>query len=964
MLKQESRRGAKIVAGLQWAENAEGPQQIVPMLIERVRRALAQDYEIHREVAGGGMGVVFAARQARLDRIVAIKILRPELATAVAAERFLDEGKILARLAHPSIVPIYAAGEADGLFYYVMEFVDGETLAARLERGTLSGDEMQRLADDLLGALGAAHALGVVHRDVKSANVFLRNGRALLGDFGISRWRAPGEAGYTTPGQLIGTVRYMAPEQRQGEVATERTDVYCAALLLWEACIGKHWPVYQEPERADWSAVPLPFAPSLRRALALAPEERFAHAGEFQAALRGSVPRRRMRIVVGGLLATAALATGAVLVSTVGPSAPQGGLALEVEPFEVRGIPGTAFRDSLHTAVLAALSGYPDLRVLPATSGSGTPGAVRIAGTMTLTTTGLRLELRAAGGESGDATIVGAAAPGRADWAALVGQVSDSFMVVVWKGTLAGDEWLPLDALPRTGNGLGRWHAAERLYAQSRWEQARDAYSGIEMSDPSCLLCTYRLIDIARWLGTEPDSLRFASLNRHLDAFPSHYRAVILAQQQPWPHRYDSLVAAAHRYQGFYLASFLLGDELFHRGPLYGHLRSEALEPLQHAMTLRPDFAPGWEHLGWVSLAEATSGDARTALDSAPLGGAGDGLSNVLRIMLQLGYLWRFGAAADAELFGAGVLQRPEVVGNYRTASGGRLMMTADAPAGAVGLGAQIVALGQPEAIRSGLLAEAHGFAALGRLDSLRAVAQRFPRLLSDHALSLYGLELEGALTLAESDDSVSADPGLIVALRSFVAGSDEAEPLRVRAAWMLALLAARAGDSIGAAGYRRVLGTDGRNSSLLDEVDVAGLLHQGDTARAGRLLLRLRPFDLALKSEVPVEDAVRRLLHVAWLERTGASNQAVKELRWPEHLQLDGFPTGDPQSGEVGWALGTALRWRRAVILDRRGNADLELCTTYLAVARLWTGADPRFAARARFARSRAAELKCGAAT
>jgi serine/threonine-protein kinase len=127
------------------------------MLFERVRRALAPDYEIQREVAAGGMGVVFAARQARLDRTVAIKILRPELATAVAVERFLDEGRILARLAHPAIIPVYDAGEADGLLYYVMEFVNGETLATRLTRASLSEDEVQRLADDL--QRGADHCV-------------------------------------------------------------------------------------------------------------------------------------------------------------------------------------------------------------------------------------------------------------------------------------------------------------------------------------------------------------------------------------------------------------------------------------------------------------------------------------------------------------------------------------------------------------------------------------------------------------------------------------------------------------------------------------------------------------------------------------------------------------------------------------------------------------------------------------
>src|SRR6185436_937295 len=251
---------------------------------------------------------------------------------------------------------------------YVMEFVDGETLAARLERGPLSGDETQRLADDLLGALGAAHAIGVVHRDVKPSNIFLRDSRALLGDFGISRWRARGDAGLTAPDQLLGTFRYMAPEQMMGMVATGRTDVYCAGLVLWEACNGACWPAYQTPDKGDWSSVPAPLAAPLRRALALAPEERFADAGEFHAAIQTpeppiptpEPPRRRGALVGGLVLAAAAIA--AFLWSRPPPVAPAG-LTLEVEPFEVRGIPGAGFRDSLNSAVLAALSGHPDLRV-------------------------------------------------------------------------------------------------------------------------------------------------------------------------------------------------------------------------------------------------------------------------------------------------------------------------------------------------------------------------------------------------------------------------------------------------------------------------------------------------------------------------------------------------------------------------------------------------------------------------
>ncbi|NIR60768.1 MAG: serine/threonine protein kinase, partial [Gammaproteobacteria bacterium] len=200
-------------------------------LLERLRKALAGQYEVERELAAGGMGSIFLARDPTLERQVAVKILRPELATARAAERFLREARILASLSHPNVVPVHSAGEADGLFYYVMDYVEGETLGARLERGALSRDEAAKLGTDLLAALEASHAHGIVHRDVKPANIFLVADRALLGDFGIAKpLDEPG--GLTAAGDLVGTPSYMAPEQLEGEV-TPRTDLYAAGMVLY-----------------------------------------------------------------------------------------------------------------------------------------------------------------------------------------------------------------------------------------------------------------------------------------------------------------------------------------------------------------------------------------------------------------------------------------------------------------------------------------------------------------------------------------------------------------------------------------------------------------------------------------------------------------------------------------------------------------------------------------------------------
>ena len=135
-------------------------------LLERLRAALAPQYEVERELGAGGMGTIFLARDVTLECDRAIKILRPELATATAAERFLREARILASLSHPNVVPVHSAGEVDGLFYYVMDHIAGDTVAERLERGPLSQEEAVRLGGDLLRALEAAHASGVIHRAV------------------------------------------------------------------------------------------------------------------------------------------------------------------------------------------------------------------------------------------------------------------------------------------------------------------------------------------------------------------------------------------------------------------------------------------------------------------------------------------------------------------------------------------------------------------------------------------------------------------------------------------------------------------------------------------------------------------------------------------------------------------------------------------------------------------------------
>jgi eukaryotic-like serine/threonine-protein kinase len=269
---------------------------------ERLATALVGRYAIDREIGRGGMATVHLAFDLRHGRRVAIKVLREELAAAVGAERFLAEIRVTASLQHPNILPLFDSGNADGLLWYAMPFVEGETLRARLAReGRLPAGEAVRIAREVADALDHAHAAGVVHRDVKPENVLLRGGHALVADFGIALAleQAGGER-ITRTGLALGTPQYMAPEQAAGERALDgRVDVYAVGAMLHEMLAGEppfaaatrqavvqrlmHEPpaplAMRRPDVAPFIAT------AIRRALAKRPDERFPSAAAFAAAL-------------------------------------------------------------------------------------------------------------------------------------------------------------------------------------------------------------------------------------------------------------------------------------------------------------------------------------------------------------------------------------------------------------------------------------------------------------------------------------------------------------------------------------------------------------------------------------------------------------------------------------------------------------------------------------------------------
>ena len=326
-------------------------------------------YEIERELGRGATATVHLARDTKHDRLVALKILRPELAAAVGAERFLREIRLLARLQHPHILPLFDSGEAASTFYLVTPYVEGESLHARLKReGPLPVAESLRIAREMLGALAYAHANGVVHRDIKPENILLVGAEPLpedalplatgesaaraarvqpiLADFGIARaiGRASGAfRRVTEAGMVLGTPAYMSPEQASGEDELDgRADIYSLGCVLYEMLTGRPPFTGASPQAViekRFAGPPTPLrsvrpelAPEVEaavaRALAPAPGDRWQTAEEFIAALtlpsgyghsrrpaRASAADARAWATPAGMAVIALLAIAAILIA-------------------------------------------------------------------------------------------------------------------------------------------------------------------------------------------------------------------------------------------------------------------------------------------------------------------------------------------------------------------------------------------------------------------------------------------------------------------------------------------------------------------------------------------------------------------------------------------------------------------------------------------------------------------------
>jgi tetratricopeptide (TPR) repeat protein len=639
-------------------------------LREELQGIVGGTYELQRELGGGGMSRLFLATDRSLRRPVVIKVLPPERTSTVSAIRFQREIELAAQLQHPHILPVHAAGARDGLLYYVMPYVPGESLRHRLIRDhRLPVPDSLRIVREVADALAYAHHLGVIHRDIKPENVLLTQGHALLADFGIARALAevrsvPGtDDQLTQTGFAMGTPGYMAPEQVAGDKGVDgRADVYALGVVAYEmlagappftgptaqAIITAH--LTQTPPELRWvrEDVPRPVANAIRTALEKDPELRFRSAAEFRDALDevdAQTAENRPGVVgrvLGQLLAGARRLRG-TRQSAREPKAPPAIVSLTtvaVFPFAVRGSPRLSYLgDGMVDLLSTRLDGAGELRsadpraVLSIVEQLNTRAldprrargiAERLgAGQFVLGTVleaGGRVQVNASLYDR-DGSVNASATAAAADEAGVFDLVDA--LAIQLLSTASGGARTGLARLAATTTGslpaLKAYLAGERHLRQGRYTLARESLHRAVDEDPGFSLAWYRLSVAAEWL-IDRDLQDHAAEQalRNSDRLPERERQLLqafVAWRRGSPRAESLYRAIIGAYPNDVEAWIQLAEILFHYGPLGGRSIGHSREAWERVLAFEPEHLGALYHLARVASVEGRRGELQLLTD-------------------------------------------------------------------------------------------------------------------------------------------------------------------------------------------------------------------------------------------------------------------------------------------------------------------------------------------------------------
>ncbi len=924
----------------------------MPSILYRLCEALLPEFEVEREVATGGMGSVFVAREVALDRLVAIKIIRPELATADATERFLREARTLAKLQHPNIVPIHRVGEAGGFSYYVMDLVAGETLGQRLSRGPLAPDEVVKLGRDVLDALEAIHRLDIVHRDIKPNNIFIEGHRALLGDFGIAMESGPQTAARRGELGATGTPGYMPPEQAFGENVGAHTDLYAVGMVLYEAFTGRRWEVLPPDMPDNWSGVPRRLVPVLRRALAWEIGDRWPSAAAFRRALwRTRATKHKRRAVLWAVgVGVAGLGLGLLFIPNGGPPRAD----IWIPAFEVRGTADPSLGAHLASLTYAYLQANPGIiDVAPQT----TPHVI-LAGDAGAVFDELNTERFTEGtietfGDSLVATVQVISRRGGSFRAAPVpGRIADLQGVACRLGLeilrALKPERLDYECVPALEGtpaaAVRLFLSGEDAFRRQAWQRAESLYAAALAIDSSFAWAKWRWIDARRWqrYPTDPDLALLAQ--EQGDALPEIDRLLLQALVTPLgPERLRVYREIVERYPRDPYTWLVYGDDLFMRGSLAGIGLDSARRVVAQGVARDSAMGPSLMALTWIAIRLGERDSATYWLERL--------LRNTEReafippTYFQLAFAERFFtgqqlAAARAQVLAASAQDAAAAV--QFVDFGLRWGLSFDLADGQTAI-AELL-LKQPDlpwASRLEVLrARGLGLVALGRMGEAIATfdsVAALDRSIDSRLQAAQWRVMPQALAIAPMPSA------MLAAGRAALEQLTGHAVVGARAAWTLAVDAYGAGDPAAgqrwlrsvrefgtAESHRLALHIDGLQRAALD--DLRGALAVTDT---------LVPLVAAQVPDAFARSAIY-LARGRW--RRALDPPATQgDWLWYQNADLVVWPVGIPVAAEIDWALGTAarfLRWRDAI--PRRDRA--EACRELRRVVEIWHNAQGGF--------------------
>lgn len=614
-------------------------------VIQRLHLLLGGRYTVERQVGEGGMAIVFLARDLKHQRPVAIKVLKPQVAASIGPDRFLQEIQIAAQLQHPHILPLYDSGSGDGLIYYVMPFVEGESLRERLAReGPLSIRDAVNIALEVGSALEYAHQQGVIHRDIKPANVLLSRGHAMVSDFGIARALRAAGPGMTQAGMIVGTPEYMSPEQAlSGEHLDGRSDLYSLGCVLYEMLTGR--PPFQgatlqaviaqavtsdfPSARATGAGIPRWLDRVIAKATAKNPEERFPSAAEFCEALEGppdrlAAPRWRRWMVAAAVLVLVGLAVGWLFRGEqISGRVSVDAEVIAVLPFVAEGSGVELLGQGMADLMATNLDAVGGIRTIdPRTVLHRLPRRVRadladrqqalaagreiqasavLFGSMVAASGAVRMTAELYGVDGHRIARAGAEGPVDSVFA-LVDTLSVRLIREVWRSRDPIPEFRVSAVTTGSLDAIRAYLKGEQHLRASQWDSAITAFESAVEADSTFALALLQLSIAYRWRGGHGDTsaLRYgAAAARYADRLPLRERLLVASNEllnRGDLAAVDSLRGYAARYPNDAEGWFFLGEAQFHAQPLIGLTPSELFAPFDRVLELDPTLMPALIH--------------------------------------------------------------------------------------------------------------------------------------------------------------------------------------------------------------------------------------------------------------------------------------------------------------------------------------------------------------------------------